>query len=311
MIDLKDLEYVDAISKAGGVKKAADSMGITQPALTRRIQNLERKFQLQLFDRQTKGMRLTHAGEMFLLESQKLLAHVRDFETGIANHKDGEGGHVSIGIKPGLEDAFFRRSLVVFTEKYPMTSMRITIDTTPILSEKLRAGQIDLALGALGYADERGIELVLSNELEFQPLFNIPLEVFVRKGHPILKNGAKLDTLFKYPLVSPRPTHAAVNAIKAAQLNFNKEFAVPHILVDDYRLVTDIVERTDMWSAIFSSSHSSLENKNKFHFLGTLPMLPAMEIGIVKRKTWSLTPAANNLIDIVKQQAARWNIKKN
>jgi len=80
MIDLKDLEYLLMVSKTGAINKAANRLGITQPALTRRIQRLESQFELRLLDRQPKGVKLTKIGEDFLASSQQLLAHSRDFE---------------------------------------------------------------------------------------------------------------------------------------------------------------------------------------------------------------------------------------
>jgi len=308
MIDLKDLEYVNAISKAGGVKKAADATGITQPALTRRIKKLEQRLQLRLFDRQAKGMRLTQAGELFLQESHKLLAHTRDFEARLSNHSLGKGGNISIGIKPGLDDAFFRKSLVEFTTKYPETSFQISIDATPVLSEKLKNGTIDFAVGATGYADNHGNELVLSDELEFQPLFSIPLELFVRKGHPVLLEKNIPQALFNYPLVCPTPPYAILQMLGAEYEKTGSKYIVPHFQVDDFRQAADLAERTDMWSVIFASSHIRLAHKDKFVFLGSSPLLPPLEIGLLKRKTWSITPWANNLIEIMKKHASEWAI---
>lgn len=308
MIDLKDLKYVEGICRAGSIKKAADSLGITQPSLTRRIKKLEENFQVKIFDRHRTGVRLTASGELFLNESRKFLTHFEDFKSCISEQVSGKGGFVSVGIKPGLEDSFFRSSLIEYTENYPETSLRITLDTTPVLSEKLKAGRIDFALGALGYADENDIELVLSDDLEFQPMYKIPLELFVRKGHPITQRNSNPDDIFKYPLISPTPPIPIRNAIKKAAILSGNYLNVPHVEVDDYRFVSDIVSRTNMWSAIFSSSYSRLENKDEFEFLGPSPHVQPIEIGLVKRKTWSITPWAQNLVDIIEKHASEWKI---
>lgn len=308
MFDLKDLEYIAAISKAGGIKKAADAVGISQPALTKRMQNLEEKLDLRLFDRQAKGMKLTQSGELFLSESQKLLVHSLDLERRMTNHRHGKGGHISIGVKPGLEDAFFRRSLVKFAGLYPETTFQISIDATPALSEKLRDGQIDFAIGALGYADEHGNELVLSSDLDFQPLFLIPLELFARKGHPMFSPTANELTPFKYPFTSPAAPLNIINMLKEFYKENNIPYAAPHIQVDDYNLIADLVERTDMWSATFASNHNRLAQSDKFEFLTSPHFLPPLTIGLVTRKTWSMNPNAENLLNIMKKHASEWVI---
>jgi len=276
--------------------------------LTKRVKNLEDKLQLQLFDRLAKGVRLTQAGEIFLAKGQKLLAHNNDFQDFLNEYQQGKSGVISVGMKPGMENAFFRRSIVQFIQEFPQTSLEISIDATPLLAEKIQKGHIDFAMGALGYADDHGSELVLSNDLEFTPLFNIPLEVFVRKGHPALDNLDDPTALFDYPLICPTPPKKLFENLKNAYRERGKPILRPHIRVDDYSIIYELVERSDMWSATFASDHTKLELADKFVVLGQSPLLKPLTIGLVKRKTWAITPSAKNLIDIMKQHAKDWMI---
>ena len=308
MLDLKDIEYVAAISRAGGIQKAAKTVGLSQPALTKRVQNLEARLKLQLFDRLSKGVKLTQAGEVFLAEGQKLIAHTHDFQSLLSDHQQGKGGFITVGIKPGMEDAFFRKSVIEFMQNFPGTHLNISIDATPTLAQKIKNGQIDFAMGALGYADKHGGELVLSSDLEFEPLFNIPLEVFVRKNHPVLGRNTDPAALFDYPLICPTPPLALFESLKAAYAKRGQFIERPHIQVDDYGLIYDLVERSDMWSATFASSHTKLNLADKFVLLGESDLLPPITIGIVKRATWAINPSALNLIDIMKNNAKDWMI---
>jgi DNA-binding transcriptional LysR family regulator len=308
MIDLKDIEYVSAISTAGGIQKAAKMIGISQPGLTKRVQNLESQLQLRLFDRLAKGVQLTQAGEVFLAKGQKLLAHKNDFQDFLNDFQKGKGGFISVGMKPGLEDAFFRRSIVEFIRDFPETHLEISIDATPLLAEKIQNGHLDFAMGALGYSDDHGSELVLSPDLEFEPLFVIPLEIFVRKGHPVLKTLDDPATLFDYPLVCPTPPRELFENIKRAYAERGTPIERPHIQVDDFSIIYDLVERSDMWSATFSSNHTKLELADQFVMLGPSPLLTPLTIGLVRRKTWSVPPSAQNLIDIMKHHAKEWLI---
>jgi len=308
MIDLKDIEYVSVISNAGGIQKAAKTIGLSQPGLTKRIKNLEDKLQLKLFDRLAKGVRLTQAGEIFLAKGQKLLAHNNDFQDFLDEYQQGKSGVISVGMKPGMENAFFRRSVVQFMQEFPETNLEISIDATPLLAERIQNGHLDFAMGALGYADDHGSELVLSNDLDFEPLFNIPLEVFVRKGHPALDNLDDPMTLFDYPLICPTPPKELFENLKEAYRERGTPILRPHIRVDDYGIIYELVERSNMWSATFASNHTKLELADKFVVLGPSELLPSVTIGLVKRKTWTITPSAKNLIDIMKQHAKDWLI---
>jgi len=176
------------------------------------------------------------------------------------------------------------------------------------LAEKILNGHLDFAMGALGYADDHGSELVLSNDLEFTPLFNIPLEVFVRKGHPALDNLDDPMALFDYPLICPTPPKELFENLKNAYRERGTPILRPHIRVDDYGIIYELVERSDMWSATFASNHTKLELADKFVVLGQSSLLTPLTIGLVKRKTWTITPSAKNLIDIMKQHAKEWLI---
>lgn len=308
MIDLKDLKYLHMVSKMGAINKAAKRLGITQPALTRRIQRLEGQFDLQLLDRQPKGVRLTQVGENFLNSSQKLLAHTKDFEEEMTRLKRGKGGLIRVGIKPGLDDAFFQRSLIQFREKFPETVIRISIDATPNLMRFLRNGELDLAFGAMGYADDFGNEITLSQELAFDPIMEIPLTVFVRADHPMLSATDPETALFNYPVVAPSPPLIIVNALKEGFRNAGQSYATPQVLVDDFHMAAKIVRDSDMWSAAFEPNIKTINRLGEFVFLGNHAALPPLSIGIVKRKTWAMSPWANNLLTIVKEVANPWLI---
>lgn len=308
MIDIKDIEYISVISNAGGIQKAAKIVGLSQPGLTKRVKNLEDKLQLRLFDRLPKGVQLTQAGEIFLAKGRKLIAHKNDFQGFLQDYQQGKGGVISVGMKPGMENAFFRRSVVQFMKEFPDTNLEISIDATPILAEKIKNGHLDFAMGALGYADEHGGELVLSNDIEFEPLFKIPLEVFVRKEHPVLDKLDDPTALFEYPLICPTPPLELFENLKEAYRQKGASILRPHIQVDDYSIIYELVERTDMWSATFSSNHTKLELADKFVMLGSSPLMPPMTIGLVKRKTWAIPPGAQNLIEIMKLHAKEWLI---
>lgn len=308
MVDVKDIEYISAISKAGGIQKAAKTIGLSQPALTKRLKNLEEKLQLRLFNRLAKGVTLTQAGEVFLDRGQKLLTHKNDFQDYMHEYQQGKGGVISVGMKPGMENAFFRRTIVQFMQEFPETNLEISIDATPLLARRILNGHLDFAMGALGYADNHGGELVLSNDLEFDPLFSIPLEIFVRKGHPVLGNLDDPMALFDYPLICPTPPKELFENLKNAYHQRGTPILRPHIRVDDYGIIYELVERSDMWSATFASNHTKLELADKFVVLGQSELLPSVTIGLVKRKTWAITPSAKNLIDIMKQHAKEWLI---
>lgn len=305
MIDLKDLEYLLVISKTGAINKAANRLGLTQPALTRRIQKLEQQFGLQLLERQPKGIKLTKIGEEFLASSQKLLAHSRDFETEMKRYQGGRGQIIRIGIKPGLDDLFFTESLLNFQEKFPEAAVRISIDATPRLMRQLRNGEIDFALGALGYADDHGEEIIISQELSFSPMIEVSLCAYIHSSHPALYSDDPITALMNYPLVAPTPPLEILNALKSASQSNDSPYQVPQIRVDDFVLAAKIASQGHYWSAVYQPLFDQLSVHGEFVAFQT-DLLPPLTIGLVQRKTHTLSPWAKELLQFITQIAEPW-----
>ena len=74
---LRVFAYIDAVARAGSIRKAAEALFITPSALDRRVQDLEQELGAELFERHARGMRLTAAGELFL---HHVRAQRADFE---------------------------------------------------------------------------------------------------------------------------------------------------------------------------------------------------------------------------------------
>lgn len=77
-IDAKDFEYVLAVETFGGIGRAAESLGMTQPALTKAIQRVEAKVGMPLFERSTKGMNITSEGLVFLQRAKRIRIEYED-----------------------------------------------------------------------------------------------------------------------------------------------------------------------------------------------------------------------------------------
>ena len=84
---LKQILYVRAVSKAGSIGKAAESLFISQSSLSESIRNLEREYGMVLFERTSKGISLTRQGEAFLKDTQLLTNIYQDLDDKYKNHK--------------------------------------------------------------------------------------------------------------------------------------------------------------------------------------------------------------------------------
>ena len=301
-LELRDLVIVSNIATYGSIHAAATELCLSQPALTKRLKVIEEKIGLTLFHRLPRGVRLTPSGETFVARSKELLVHARDFETILKRHQEGQDQTLRVGVKPGVHDIFFRKSMIAFSQDYPNVNLAIDMNSSPTLCASIRAGQLDVAIVALNYEDEAGNDPALHPSLNFQPLFELPLEVVMRNDHPIL-NQLKDDPtqILRFPLACPAAPPAMIRNMKSKAKSINVDFNGPNILFDDYEFILSLVARSNYWTAIFEANNDELKKKDMFRYFSIPDILPPMTIGVVTRSTWVTSPSAENLINYVKK----------
>ncbi|MEO7403557.1 MAG: LysR family transcriptional regulator, partial [Burkholderiales bacterium] len=143
---LRVFAYIDAVARAGSIRKAAESLFITASALDRRVQDIEAEFGTPLFERHARGMRLTAAGELFL---QHVRAQRADFErihSEIEHLKGLRRGTVSIAASQALAFHLLPELLNRFRRTHPGIEFKVRIDDRTGVVAALRAFDADLGI---------------------------------------------------------------------------------------------------------------------------------------------------------------------
>src|SRR5690606_15442179 len=104
-METRDLDYLLAVEDQGSVGRAADFLGITQPALTKAIQRIEAQIGLPLFERTAKGMRPLEAGRAFLARARRIQLEYGDAVTEMRAMKTGEQGVLRLGVSPSIPNS--------------------------------------------------------------------------------------------------------------------------------------------------------------------------------------------------------------
>ena len=188
MPKLHHLRDFVAISRAQSVRSAARAIGLTQPALTRSLQELEHELGASLFERHARGMALTPAGERFLVRAQAALEEVRrGFEE--AGQLRGEmRGSVAVALSSAPVLTQLPTAYESFRRECPEVRLRIVEGLFPAVEPQLRDGRLDFYMGprperTLGSSYR--VELVYANERI----------VIGRKGHPLRSARSMVDLL--------------------------------------------------------------------------------------------------------------------
>ncbi|MEM8918455.1 MAG: LysR family transcriptional regulator [Pseudomonadota bacterium] len=310
MIEISDIKTVSQISKAGSIQLAASEMGLTQPAVTKRLQAMEERLGFEIFRRMPRGVQLTRLGEVFVRQGSDLINHADDIEAEINRYRTGEEGSMRIGVRPCIQSIFFRKSLIAFSIEYPGIHLKLDTRDAPVLTDAVRAGQLDFAIIALGYEDEFGADPVLHPSLKFEPLFTLPISIVVRKDHPVLEASGSTNEILRYPIACETPpasiqrnmTHIA----QAADIPFDG----PRILVDDYDFILRLVARSNFWTSVFSENERELRRRNQFAFIRDDTLVPAMTVGVCARKNWSMPLTAQKLLDTLSANVSDAEVAK-
>src|SRR6516162_11945212 len=126
-MELRHLRYFVAVADAGSVSRAAQRLHITQPALTRQIQDLEREFACPLFDRMGRRIILTRDGEEILERTRRLLADAEALGERARALAGGEAGVLRIGAVPQYIETGLPVVLTTYAPTHPENMPRIAI----------------------------------------------------------------------------------------------------------------------------------------------------------------------------------------
>lgn len=173
-MELDQLRYFLRVAQFGNFTRAAEDLGISQPALSRSIQRLEEELGQPVIERKTKSLALTDAGSLLQSRAQQVLSIIEDTKAEICD--DGETGRLRIGAIPTIAPFFLPDLLRQFSKEFPKSTVIIHEDTTDKLLKFCSQSEIDLAILALP---------VPSKYLELEELFEEELMLVLPPEHPL------------------------------------------------------------------------------------------------------------------------------
>ena len=308
MLDVNDIRTVTLIEKAGSIQAAAGEMGLTQPALTKRLKALEDKLGFEVFQRLPRGVQLTRLGERLAHQGTDLLLHARDIEDDLVRHQQGEQGSLRIGVRPCIQSVFFRKSLLSFSASYPRIHLRIDTGPASAICDAVRSGALDFAIIALGYEDEFGVDPVLHHALDFESLFRMPVSIVVRADHPVTDSKQKTTSILNYPLACDVPPANLRRHLSQIARKAEIPFEGPRLVVDDYDFILRLVARSEFWTSVFSENKSAMPNAENYSFIRDDRLLPPMTVGLCIRKKWEMTKPAHNLVNALLNNASKYRL---
>jgi LysR family transcriptional regulator, hydrogen peroxide-inducible genes activator len=216
-MELHQLRYFCAIADTGSFSRAAQHCHVSQPSLSQQILKLEDELCARLFDRLGRSVRLTELGRAFLPRARAVLRDLEAARNEVVERNTAINGPICVGVIPTIAPYFLPTMLAAFSQKCPQARVTVVEEITPRLLEKLRAGNMDVAIVALPL-DIRG------HEFESFPLMAEKLFAVLPKKHELSRRRSiSLGELQCEPFLLLRDGHCfretTVAACKRARMH--------------------------------------------------------------------------------------------
>ncbi|HEX7054761.1 MAG TPA: LysR substrate-binding domain-containing protein [Burkholderiales bacterium] len=286
-----------AVIQAGSLRAAARNVGVSQPAVTKSIRQLEAELRVQLLQRSARGAVATPAGKAFLARARVVQAELRKAVEDLGAFQGGAAASVAFGMSPQAAVLVVPEAMQQFRRRHPQASVRILEGVGTALLPAVRDATLDFAIAI-------GARSTLEPGLRFEPLMRLPLVVAARQGHPLagassLRELADAPWLIYYPVSSG--SAMLEKAFAAAGL------AMPRAIVQCESCATAmaLLARTDMLGLLTPRLVQNGFGPHRLQQIRVREAIPAPLLGIYRRSDAPLTAAAAALAQAIGASARR------
>jgi len=285
-MDTHSLTVFMAVAENGSFSAAAERLFLTQPAVSKRIAQLEQQLGTRLFDRVGRRIRLTEAGEALLPRARQVLLDLEDMGRAISNLTGRVAGTLRIGTSHHIGLHRLPPVLRRFSREYP----EVRLDIQFIDSEEAWEGVLhgDLELGVVTLPPRP------DGRLRTQTIWNDPLVFMCAPEHPLTRHPAlTLDALTRYSAILPSPATFTRGIVE--QL-FQEQQAALHISMS-----TNYLETIHMMVSIglgWSVLPATMLDQGVVALNVDTP-LPVRKLGVVTHPGRSRSNAARAFLDIL------------
>jgi DNA-binding transcriptional LysR family regulator len=296
--ELKQLRQVVALAEHGSFVRAAAALHISQPALSRSIQNLEAQFGSELFLRSSGGAVPSDLGRLYIERARDLLRMADELDRETVSHGNLRTGRVAVGGGPYPAEAVLARAAAAFVQQFPGVNLQVHSRNWDELARQLRSRDLDFFVAETS-------TLQREPDLDIAPMPAAhPVYFVARAGHPLVgMHGATLADALAWPVVSPsRVPPRILDPMLAAHRASTRGLSTVHPFPAIECNALDPAKRIVLCSnAITASIPSCVATELETGRLVLLVREPWMHLhyGIVSLKGRPLTQVAEKFLEFV------------
>lgn len=292
--NLNDLQAFRAVAELSNFRKAAESLHVSQPAFSRRIEKLEEALGVQLLERTTRRVILTSVGREFDRQVQRLLDDLDHTLLGIRGVAATRMGEVTIACVPSTVYYFVSQVISRYHDRFPKIKVRVLDASANEVLTTVSKGEADFGLNFVGGQEP---------DIEFKPLMEERFVAACRRDHPLAKKRRVTWTeLAQYDFISV--SKASGNRLLLDQALANVP-GRPQSIYETQHVTTmlGLVEAGLGVAAVPSIAMPGSDHP----LLVSVPLqdpVVSRRIGLIRRKGRSLSPAAQQLYEFFSDMKA-------
>lgn len=174
-MELRHVRYFDAVAETLNFTRAAERLHVTQSTLSHQIRQLEDELGVELFDRSSKKVRMTEAGEILRSHLTPALGQIDRAVQALRGNAETLTGSIRLGTTPSFNTRMVPLCVSTFLHHYPGIQVTVEELSAGMIARRLTSGHLDLAVS---YRPE-------GTDLWFEPLYNEELRLVVASSHPL------------------------------------------------------------------------------------------------------------------------------
>jgi DNA-binding transcriptional LysR family regulator len=286
---LRQLQFFIAAAEAGSVTGAARALSISQSSVTEAIRALEDDLGVPLFDRQARGLEITHKGSAFLRHARQILADVATARAAFRDETETTRGRLSLGVTSLVAGYVLSDILSRFRRAHPQVELNVTEDNGDYLQHLLIGGELDVAVLLTSSVKDR-------MALHVETLVVSPYRLWLPLGHPLAQQEAiALEDMAGQPLIQ-----LMVDEIEESTRRLTAALPVKPQVAFRTRSVEAVrsLVATGAGLAILPSlvyRPWSLEG-DRIEIRDVSGDLPSVQVGLAWRRGAPLSPPAHNFV---------------
>ena len=236
-VKLRPFVIFNQVLQSGSIVHAANQLHLTQPAVTKAVQELEDQLQVKLFIRTKKGVEPTPEGRFLADRVNHLLTQLRYLVDDINSFRGGYTGHIVVGTLLSGSVRLLPEAVIELKKYYPGIVVTVKVGTIEELFPALIKGDLDMVVGRI---PNKQSKIASQYDLVHTALFRERLNLVVSKDHPLLASKqVEVEDLLNYPWLLPLPGSEMRQAI--ADFFSDKGLPFPNNIIESMSILTNII----------------------------------------------------------------------